>query len=105
MVTPAGLVIDDRDEASRTGAKGVLGGGISNSTGGKRRDGGGGVVRAALHLVKRTGIGIEKGTGGAIGGNAGRSSGGVEIARPCGYKGACKHKTQAKYTGAFQVWC
>ena len=35
VITVAGLVVNDGDEASRTGAEGVLGGGIGDTTGGQ----------------------------------------------------------------------
>ena len=52
VITAAGLVVNDGDEAGRAGAEGVLGSGISNTTGGQRRDVGCGTVGATFHLVE-----------------------------------------------------
>jgi len=71
MVTTAGLVIDDGDEASRAGTEGVLGRSIRHTTGSQRCDGGCGVVGTTLHLVEDAGVGTIQGASSAVGGNAG----------------------------------
>ena len=52
VITAAGLVVNDRDEAGRAGAEGVLGGGIGNTAGGQWRDVGRSIVGAAFYLVE-----------------------------------------------------
>ena len=88
VITAAGLVVNDRNEAGRPSAEGVLGGGIGDTTGGQWRDGGRGTVRAASHLVERTAVGAVQGASGAVRGDAGRAARGVEVAGPSGDKGA-----------------
>ena len=87
VITVARLVINDRDEAGRAGAEGVLGGGIGDTAGRKRRNGGRGTIGAAYHLVERASVGTVQGASGAVRGDAGRAAGGVEVSRPRGDRG------------------
>ena len=103
MITAAGLVVYDGDEAGRAGAEGVLGGGIGYTAGGQRGDSGRGTVGAAFHLVEWAGVGAVQGSSGAVRGDTGRAAGLVEVAGPSGDKGACGNKTYSESAGAFEV--
>ena len=103
MIVSAGLVVDDRDEAGRAGAEGVLAGGIGDSTGGQRRDGGCGIVGPAFHLVEGAAEGAVQGTSGAVGGDAGRAAGGVDVAGPSGDQRACGNEAQGDGPGAVKA--
>src|SRR5204862_4148694 len=52
VVTPAGLVVDDRDEARRVGTERVLRGGVGVTAGAQHTDVPGGVVGRAADLVE-----------------------------------------------------
>ena len=92
VITAAGLVVNDSDDAGRAGAEGVLSGSIGDPTGGQRRDGGRGKVGTALHLVEGAGVGVVQSASGAVRGDAGRAAGGVDIAGPSSNKGARSNK-------------
>jgi hypothetical protein len=51
VIIAAGLIVNDRDEAGRAGAEGVLGSGVGDTAGGQRCDVRRGIVGAAFHLV------------------------------------------------------
>ena len=84
VITLAGLVVNDGDEAGRAGAEGVLGCGICDTAGGQGRDVDRGTVGAALHLVEWAGGVAVQGASGAVRGDARRAPREVEVARSCG---------------------
>lgn len=92
MITAAGLIVYNGDEASRAGAEGVLGGGISDTTGGQWRDGGRGTVGAALYLVEWASVSAVQGTGGAMSGDARCAAGGVNVTWPSSDEGTSGNK-------------
>ena len=103
VVTAAGLVVNDRDEAGRARAEGVLGGGIGNTASRPRRDGGRGTVAAASHLVEWAVEGIVQGTSGAMRGDAGGTAGSVDVAGPSGDKGDRNKEAQSECARAFEA--
>ena len=104
VIITAGLIINDRDEAGRAGAEGVLGSGVSNTSSGQRRDVGRGIVGAAFHLIERAAIGAVQCASGAVSGDAWCSARGVDVAGPSDDKGAYRNKAQSEHAGAIEAW-
>lgn len=85
MVAPAGLIVDDCDEAGCARAEGILCGSIGDTTSRHRSNVEGCTIRGALHLVEGTTVGIIQGTSGAVSGDTGSAAGGVDVAGASSY--------------------
>src|SRR5262249_15595772 len=74
-----GVVGDAHDGAVRAGAEGVVRGRVGVAAGAEHADVRRRPVGPAFDLVQRAVVGAEQGTGGAVGGNAGRAAAGVDV--------------------------
>src|SRR6202035_2604173 len=82
VVTPAGLVVDDRDDARCAGAERVLCRRVREAARAQGADIGCRAVRRAADLVEPAAVGAEEGPGRAVRGHAGRATRGVDVTGP-----------------------
>ncbi len=82
VVTTAGLVVDDSDDAAGTGAEGVLRGGVGVSARAQQADVERGVVRGTPHLVKRAVVRAVQRPRGGVRRHTRRSGRRVDVTRP-----------------------